>query len=88
MNKRLRLPDVHLTTELCASATIEHRYRATQCCRFRTGTDSQSDYGEEVRCSNPASVKIRLTTGQLYDLCEDHARALSVLTAETGKGKS
>lgn len=88
MGDDLVLPDVYLTPELCASATIEHMRYATQCCRFRVGTDSQSDYGETVRCSNPAALKIRLATGQFYDLCEDHAMALGVLTVCIGREKS
>lgn len=88
MTDQSRLPDVHLTEELCADATIEHRYQLIRCCRNRMGTDIQSDYGEEVRCSNHASIKIRLATGQLYDLCEDHARLLGILTSETGSSPS
>ena len=87
MSDKPNLPDVHLTEELCADAAIEHRYKSPQCGRHRTGTDIQSDYGAEVRCDKPASIKIRLATGQLYDLCEDHARSLGLdeLTADIGK---
>lgn len=74
-----KLPDVHLTEELCVDATIEQRYSSPQCCKNRTGIDTQSDYGEKVRCNSPSVIKIRLATGQYYDLCEDHARELGVL---------
>jgi hypothetical protein len=74
-----RLSDVHLTSELCADATIEQRYVSPQCCRMRTGTDAQSDLGCPTRCNRPSVVGIRLHGGQHYNLCEDHARLLGVL---------
>lgn len=77
------LPDVYLTSEICASATIAQRYTSTQCCRYQSG------YVESVRCNKQSAVKIRLATGQYYNLCEDHAMELGVSgsTSETGKEK-
>ena len=70
------IPDVHLTKELFADATIVSRHNAPQCGRYRIGTETQSDYGVEVRCHRRASIKIRLATGQYYDLCAECARLL------------
>ena len=81
------LPDVYLTTELCADATIAQRYRSPQCCRSRNGTDVQSDSGEEVRCSNPSTIKICLTTGQYYNLCDEHAHRLGFRDADDRRAK-
>ena len=64
-------PDLPLTEELCANATIVSRYNVPQCGRYRIG-----NYGMEVRCPGPAAIKIRLATGQYCDLCDKHARLL------------
>lgn len=72
-----KLPDVHLTKELVNKSTI--LLVAPRCCRYEVGTDVQSDYGMQVRCSFPAVFHIQLETGQHYDLCENCARKLGLL---------
>ncbi len=71
------LPDVNLTREIVSKATVERK--TERCCRSYTGTDVQSDLGQEVRCDSLSVIKIQLPTGQYYDLCEQHARNLGLL---------
>jgi hypothetical protein len=78
MPKQPILPDVHPIRETCSDAIIVHKYQTIQCGGYRIGIDSQSNCGVEVKCDNPAVIRIRLATGNLYDLCGDHARDLGV----------